>query len=112
ELDGLNIRARFRDAEQRDQAISLLRRDFNQMLFNPIDEEGAPGFVAELSETAIREIEQYALGQNLTTLRKRVNELGVSEPVVQSQGRNRIIVQLPGVQDTAEAKRVIGKTAN
>ncbi len=111
EVEGTRIQARFRDAEQRDQAISLLRRDFIQMLFTPVD-DGAPGFVADLSETAVREIEQYALGQNLTTLRKRVNELGVSEPVVQSQGRNRIIVQLPGVQDTAEAKRVIGKTAN
>jgi len=111
DVEDTQIRARFRDAEQRDQAMRLLRRDFPQMLFTPMN-DGVPGFVAELSEAAVREIEQYALGQNLTTLRKRVNELGVSEPVVQSQGRNRIIVQLPGVQDTAEAKRVIGKTAN
>ncbi|MDO3386289.1 protein translocase subunit SecD [Gilvimarinus sp. SDUM040013] len=114
ELDGLVIRGEFRDEELRDQAIRELRRDFRQMLFNT-DLPEANGrflFEASLNETAQREIEQYALSQNLTTLRKRVNELGVSEPIVQSQGRNRIIVQLPGVQDTAEAKRVIGKTAN
>ena len=57
-------------------------------------------------------IEDYAVGQNLTTLRNRVNELGVSEPLVQRQGRSRIVVELPGVQDTATAKRVLGATAN
>jgi preprotein translocase subunit SecD len=60
----------------------------------------------------VREIEDYAVSQNLITLRNRVNELGVSEPMVQRQGRSRIIVQLAGIQDPAEAKRVIGKTAN
>ncbi|RYZ93870.1 MAG: protein translocase subunit SecD, partial [Moraxellaceae bacterium] len=69
-------------------------------------------FTAELSEAAVKEIEDYAISQNLQTLRNRVNELGVSEPIVQRQGRNRIIVELAGVQDPAEAKRVIGKTAN
>lgn len=114
ELDGTVIRAEFRSEELRDEAVSELRSDFRQMLFNTDLPEGEGRFVfeASLSDMAQREIEQYALSQNLTTLRKRVNELGVSEPIVQSQGRNRIIVQLPGVQDTAEAKRVIGKTAN
>lgn len=65
-----------------------------------------------MTEQSIREIEDYAVSQNLTTLRNRVNELGVSEPIVQRQGRNRVVVELPGVQDTAEAKRIIGKTAN
>jgi preprotein translocase subunit SecD len=60
----------------------------------------------------VRDIEDYAVKQNLTTLRNRVNELGVAEPLVQRQGRNRIVVQLPGVQDAAAAKRIIGKTAN
>jgi preprotein translocase subunit SecD len=69
-------------------------------------------FTASFTEAAIKEIEDYAIDQNLVTLRNRVNELGVSEPIVQRQGRGRIIVQLPGVQDPAEAKRVIGKTAN
>ena len=57
-----------------------------------------------LSEQKIRDIEDYAVGQNLTTLRNRVNELGVAEPLVQRQGRNRIVVELPGIQDTAEAE--------
>src|SRR5690606_36275598 len=65
-----------------------------------------------LSQTAIQEIESYAVSQKLTTLRNRVNELGVSEPLVAQQGRNRIVVELPGVQDTTEAKRIIGRTAN
>ena len=65
-----------------------------------------------LTDAFIREREDYAVQQNLTTLRNRVNEIGVSEPIVQRQGRNRIVVQLPGIQDTAAAKDIIGKTAN
>lgn len=109
------VRARFRGNELRDQALSELRGDYPNMLFSTVDAAGESeeaSFSAELSEAAVREIEDYALSQNLITLRNRVNELGVSEPVVQRQGRNRIIVQLPGIQDTAEAKRIIGKTAN
>lgn len=107
--------ARFRSQELRDQALSSLRRDYDTLLFttrNPTSDSGEFIFQAELNEAAVREIENYALSQNLVTLRNRINELGVSEPIVQRQGRNRIIVQLPGVQDTAEAKRIIGKTAN
>ena len=66
----------------------------------------------EYSDIALREIRDYAVGQNLITLRNRVNELGVSEPIVQRQGSNRIVVQLPGVQDPTAAKKIIGKTAN
>ena len=66
----------------------------------------------KFSDTAIKELRDYAVGQNLVTLRNRVNELGVSEPVVQRQGSSRIVVELPGVQDTAAAKKIIGKTAN
>jgi preprotein translocase subunit SecD len=65
-----------------------------------------------MTEQQRREIATYAVGQNETTLRNRVNELGVAEPLVQRQGRNRIVVELPGIQDTAEAKRILGKTAN
>lgn len=107
--------ARFRTQELRDEALSSLRRDYDDLMFstrNPTSDSGEFTFQAELSEAAVREIENYALSQNLVTLRNRINELGVSEPIVQRQGRNRIIVQLPGVQDTAEAKRIIGKTAN
>ena len=66
----------------------------------------------EYSDIALREIRDYAVGQNLITLRNRVNELGVSEPIVQREGANRIVVQLPGVQDPTAAKKIIGKTAN
>ncbi len=108
------IVARFRNAEARDEAISLLRSDFPTLLFTTPDkqEDGDFVFNANFSEAGVREIEDYAVSQNLITLRNRVNELGVSEPMVQRQGRNRIIVQLAGIQDPAEAKRVIGKTAN
>jgi preprotein translocase subunit SecD len=109
------IVARFKTAEFRDQAIAELHKSSPQYLFNKVD--GAADaeefiFNASLSEAAVKEIEDYAISQNLQTLRNRVNELGVSEPIVQKQGRNRIIVELAGVQDPAEAKRVIGKTAN
>ncbi|ACE83450.1 protein translocase subunit SecD [Cellvibrio japonicus] len=107
------IVGRFRSADTRDQAINSLRRDHPNQLFTRVDNgESNFSFVASLSETAVRTIESEAVSQNLITLRNRVNELGVSEPIVQSQGRSRIIVQLPGIQDPAEAKRVIGKTAN
>lgn len=108
------IVARFKTAEYRDQAIAELRKTSQQYLFDKIESTNADEFIfnATLSEAAVKEIEDYAISQNLQTLRNRVNELGVSEPIVQKQGRNRIIVELAGVQDPAEAKRVIGKTAN
>ncbi|MDO3382675.1 protein translocase subunit SecD [Gilvimarinus algae] len=114
EVKGPVIHGLFRSEDLRDEAVSALRGDYRDMLFSTDTPatEGRFRFTATLSEAAQRQMEQDALAQNLTTLRKRVNELGVSEPIVQSQGRDRIIVQLPGVQDTAEAKRVIGKTAN
>lgn len=107
------IIGRFRAEDVRDQAISELRSKYPTLLFKKAD-KGADEFtfVASLSESAVKEIEDYAINQNRVTLSNRVNELGVSEAVVQRQGRNRIIVQLPGVQDPAEAKRIIGKTAN
>ncbi|RYY76069.1 MAG: protein translocase subunit SecD [Gammaproteobacteria bacterium] len=109
------IVARFKTAEFRDQAIEELRKNSPQQLFVKPNSEPNPEeftFTSTLSEAAVKEIEDYAVSQNLQTLRNRVNELGVSEPIVQKQGRNRIIVELAGVQDPAEAKRVIGKTAN
>ncbi|MFO1388158.1 protein translocase subunit SecD [Cellvibrio sp.] len=108
------IVARFKTAEFRDQAIAELRKSTQQHLFTKVESQNADEFIfnASLSEAAVKEIEDYAISQNLQTLRNRVNELGVSEPIVQKQGRNRIIVELAGVQDPAEAKRVIGKTAN
>lgn len=109
--DGL-LAARFADAEARDQAQSRLRRDFQEFTFETAQEDDAWFLLITLNEQTVAEIEDYAIQQNLTTLRNRVNELGVAEPLVQRQGRNRIVVQLPGIQDAAAAKRVIGQTAN
>lgn len=109
------ITGRFKTAEARDQAIDELRSGSPQHIFVKPANEATPDeftFTASLSEVSVKEIEDYAVSQNLQTLRNRVNELGVSEPIVQKQGRNRIIVELAGVQDPAEAKRIIGKTAN
>lgn len=109
------IIARFRDLEDRNSAISLLRSEYPNLTLAAIESGTSSdefSFSATFTEAGIREIENYALDQNLITLRNRVDELGVSEPIVQRQGRNRIIVQLAGMQDPAEAKRVIGKTAN
>ncbi len=106
------IVGRFRSAELRDQAQEMVANDYEDLVFTTGEEDGDYLFYATLSEAAVEEIEDYALKQNLITLRNRVNELGVSEPIVQRQGSDRIIVQLPGIQDTAEAKRIIGKTAN
>ena len=108
------IVARFRSEDLRDAALSELRGSYPTLLFDTPQSDRADDFrfTATFSEAAVREIEDYAVSQNLVTLRNRVNELGVSEPMVQRQGRNRIIVQLAGIQDPAEAKRVIGKTAN
>ncbi|WP_409524840.1 protein translocase subunit SecD [Nitrincola sp. MINF-07-Sa-05] len=110
--DSGRLQARFGDAETRDQAQSRLRRDFPEFMFETSAEGEAYYLTISLSDESVREIEDYAVQQNLTTLRNRVNELGVAEPLVQRQGRNRIVVQLPGVQDAAAAKRVIGQTAN
>ncbi|MFT6790837.1 MAG: preprotein translocase subunit SecD [Cellvibrionaceae bacterium] len=104
--------ARFTDETTRNRAAALLRREYPQFVFVSSNNDGEFLLNGTMQEQAISDIEDYAVNQNLTTLRNRVNELGVSEPIVQKQGRNRIVVELPGVQDTAEAKRIIGKTAN
>ena len=96
-------------------AINIINKDnlapsgiIYDLALDPINNEIGIGF----SREAIKDIRDYAVGQNLMTLRNRVNELGVSEPIVQRQGSDRIVVQLPGVQDTTAAKKIIGKTAN
>ncbi|MBX2858520.1 MAG: protein translocase subunit SecD [Cellvibrionaceae bacterium] len=99
--------------EVRQQITQILRDQFPDLEYQRSEDgEGRFLVLARLKESYIREKEDYAVKQNLTTLRKRVNEIGVSEPLVQRQGRNRIVVELPGVQDTSVAKRIIGKTAN
>ena len=112
ELKGQQIIGRFRNEQQVEQASNLIRTNFREL--QPINKQGQNPLtlVLQLSDIAAGQIEDNAIKQNLTSLRNRVNELGVSEPLVSRQGKNRIVVELPGVQDTAEAKRIIGKTAN
>ena len=105
------VRVMFRSPEDRDQATSLLRKEFDLLQLEELDINGKAGILAKPGEQEIREIRQFALQQNILTLRNRVNELGVAEPVIQQQGTQRIVVQLPGVQDTAQAKRILGATA-
>ena len=105
------VRVMFRSPEDRDQATSLLRKEFDLLQLEELDINGKAGILAKPGEQEIREIRQFALQQNILTLRNRVNELGVAEPVIQQQGTRRIVVQLPGVQDTAQAKRILGATA-
>ncbi len=106
------IIGKFKDQPLADQAIEAARSEYPEL--QPVVAASADGVLVtwSMAPAQIKEIEDYAVGQNLTTLRNRVNELGVAEPLVQRQGRNRIVVELPGIQDTAEAKRILGKTAN
>ncbi len=112
-VEGNHILATFDTAARRDRAAAIAAvGDFRELVVAPTDGDGRYLLSLTPGPKVIAGREDYAVSQNLTTLRNRVNELGVSEPLVQRQGRNRIVVQLPGVQDTAEAKRIIGKTAN
>ena len=112
-LDGLDgIKIKFRQQDERDKAEARLAKEYREFMRETEEDEDAAYLTLRLSEQSIAEIEDYAVQQNLITLRNRVNELGVAEPLVQRQGRDRIVVELPGVQDTATAKRIIGKTAN
>jgi len=112
ELVGSQIIGQFRDAEQIEKATALIRSNYRDLQPQYKNGQNPLSLVLELSDVAGNLIEDNAIKQNLTSLRNRVNELGVSEPLVSRQGKNRIVVELPGVQDTAEAKRIIGKTAN
>jgi preprotein translocase subunit SecD len=107
--NGLSIR--FDSEEDRLKASDKLKMEYREFLFANATREGALFLDLGFSPEKLREVSDYAVEQNLTTIRNRVNELGVAEALVQRQGANRIVVQLPGVQDTAEAKRVLGRTA-
>jgi preprotein translocase subunit SecD len=106
------LEARFQTEAQREQARELILEESPELVLERVDESDSWNLVGALSEQARKDIAEYSVNQNLTTLRNRVNELGVSEPLVQRQGQNRIVVELPGIQDTAEAKRILGKVAN
>ena len=111
-LNNNTITLQFANNADRDAVMDFLRRNGNEYTQQAV--ATAEGSSLRLTYTDVRkqEIQSYAVNQNLTTLRNRINELGVAEALVQTQGSNRIVVQLPGVQDTAEAKRVLGRTAN
>ncbi|MBD3755705.1 MAG: protein translocase subunit SecD, partial [Gammaproteobacteria bacterium] len=103
---------KFRDGESMQQAQGVLNENFGADLnIQPNTETAAPMLAMTLSPKAIADTKKFALQQNITTLRNRINELGVAEPVIQQQGERRIVVQLPGVQDTARAKEILGATA-
>ena len=101
----------FRSVEHRDSAEKLISREYNQLIINVVEDSINPAITMTITEVALREIKSTALQQNIVTLRNRINELGVAEPTVQQQGDSRIVVQLPGVQDTAQAKKILGATA-
>ena len=110
-LDGRTVRVELADAADADKAFELIKAaDPNLDLRREAAAEGVV-ILARMTEQQIRERQNFAIEQNTVTLRNRVNELGVSEPVVQRQGIDRILVQLPGVQDPAQAERVLGATA-
>jgi preprotein translocase subunit SecD len=105
--DNQAIVVKFQDADTLAQARNVIKREVHGLVL----EEDQGMLRAKLSEPEVREIRRLAVAQNIITLRNRVNELGVAEPVIQQQGEDRIVVQLPGVQDTARAKEILGATA-
>ena len=105
------IEVKFRSEADRDKADDLIAREFQGLERKNIDRDGGYFMSLALSDQELRDIKKFAVQQNIITLRKRVNELGVAEPVIQQQGVNRIVVQLPGVQDPARAKEILGATA-
>ncbi|MDQ1363298.1 MAG: preprotein translocase subunit SecD [Pseudomonadota bacterium] len=107
--DNNGIQAKFRDLESMQQGLEVLKREFRDLEF--IADETTFVINVRLTEVVIRNEKRSAIQQNVTTLRNRINELGVTEPVIQQQGDSRIVVQLPGVQDTARAKEILGATA-
>ena len=106
--DNYGLEIRFRDADARNQAVSYLTGRHRDMV---IGNSGSNALSAVMSDERLREAREYAVQQNINILRNRVNQLGVAEPLVQRQGADRIVVELPGIQDTARAKEILGATA-
>jgi preprotein translocase subunit SecD len=111
--EGNGLVALLRSSEDREQALDILRRDqsLQGLDVETLETEEYFGIGAKVQEAQLQELQQTAIKQNITTLRNRVNEIGVAEPIIQQQGADRVVVQLPGVQDTVEAKKIIGATA-
>ncbi|EKB19565.1 protein translocase subunit SecD [Aeromonas veronii] len=108
---GDQVQVIFRDEADQERAVSHLRRQNPDLTFTTEQKGDEFILLAGLSEAKIKEVKKYALEQNITIIRNRVNELGVAEPLVQQQGAERIVVELPGIQDTARAKEILGATA-
>lgn len=111
EREGMSVVLSFNNAAARDRAISALRTRNPDLQMLERTEGGRLQIVGRLSQAAITAVQTSALKQNITTLHNRINELGVAEPIIQQQGLDRIVVQLPGVQDVAKAKDILGRTA-
>ncbi len=111
-VDGTLLRIPFRTPDARERAMDALADKFDGFTSESVDDADAYILQLTMAEEYLRELEDAAISQNLQSLRNRVNELGVSEPLVQRLGRERIVLDLPGIQDSAEAKRIINKFAN
>lgn len=109
--DGERIVIRFRDEATRAAASKVLSENSNDLALNEVGQGDDLRLIATLKPEAQKKISEFAIKQNINTLHNRINELGVAEPVIQQQGADRIVVQLPGVQDTAKAKDILGRTA-
>lgn len=109
--NGQTIEIRFRDPAAAEAARRIIQDQFTDLVTVETTEGSDIKMVATIQPVAARRVQDQALKQNITTLHNRINELGVSEPVIQQQGQDRIVVQLPGVQDVARAKDLIGRTA-
>ncbi|SUC78273.1 preprotein translocase subunit SecD [Providencia stuartii] len=106
--DNYSVEIRFRNADDRSQAEKILLRKFQDLVFSNGNNNT---MTAVMTDERLREARNYAVSQNITIIRNRVNQLGVAEPLVQRQGAERIVVELPGIQDTARAKEILGATA-
>ena len=109
--DGQRVIVRFRESDYRDQARAALLDAQPDLSFAEQTLSGDSALVGTFKPEAVKRIQEYAVKQNITTLHNRINELGVAEPIIQQSGPDRIVVQLPGVQDTAKAKDILGRTA-
>ncbi len=109
--EGNAVTVHFSTRDQRDAGVDKLSTVFTELTLTPADQADGFTLTARLKPETETKVQEFALQQNITTLRNRVNELGVAEPVIQQQGSNRVVVQLPGVQDTAKAKDILGRTA-
>jgi preprotein translocase subunit SecD len=109
--NGQTVEIRLRDAAMVESAKRLMQDQFQDLVVAESTDAGETKLIASIQAVAARKVQEQALKQNITTLHNRINELGVAEPVIQQQGLDRIVVQLPGVQDTAKAKDILGRTA-